>query len=211
MQKKSNNSTKLIATAATLGIAGFLAYKFWYIPNQQAALAARAAQDPNQLAAANALLQQAQELQAKNPGMSLQGAFEKIGTVGCQAVGAYYGIPPQASGGVCALAVHLGTQIGIETTKLGYKYTKKAAEAVGSAVSQGAKLALWTAPKAITEKTYDVLKYAGYTAPLELTRRTASVVSSGGRAVASGTWSGVKSVANAGETVLSKLNPTNWF
>jgi hypothetical protein len=177
-----------VVMVAGIGAVGFAIYQFWWLPKAQAAqaaLAASAAQDPRQVKAAQALLQQAEELQDKNPGMSLQTAFEKIGTVGCQAVGVSYGVPPQFSSGVCALAVQLGTKIGIETTKLGYKYTKKGAKLGYKYTKKGAEFLLWTAPKFTTVKTAKVLKYAGYTAPLAVTRRTARYASKGVRKVGS--------------------------
>ena len=199
----SDKKVSTLAIVAGLGVLGFVAYKYWWLPQAQAALAAKAAQDPNQVLAAQALLAQAQKLQQQNPGMSLQQAFEKLGTVGCQAVGAYYGVPPQASGGVCALAVHLGTELGIITTKYAYKYGKIAVEETGKALYaggqsayQGGKLLLYDAPKFATEKTYQGLKYVGYTAPVAITRGTARYASQGVRAVGSGIESGVESVGS---------------
>lgn len=189
--KKPVGKVPPIVMVAGIGALGFAIYQFWWLPKAQAALAARAARDPNQVRAAQALLQQAQDLQHKNPGMSLQTAFEKIGTIGCQVVAVKYGVKPQFSGGICALAV----QLGIEATKLGYKYAKKGgryvykgASAVGNAPLAAARYAAKAAASAAeaAAKAAAAAAEAAASAAEDAAGAAASLVGDAASAVGSG-------------------------
>jgi hypothetical protein len=70
---------KLIALIG-VGVAGYLGYRYVYLPAKMRRLIAA---------------------QAAAAGMSPDAYMAKIGAVACQGIGAYYGVPPSASGGVC--------------------------------------------------------------------------------------------------------------
>lgn len=73
------DNQQVMKVAAVAGLA-FLGYRYVYLPYR---------------------MQQILAQQAAAAGLTPAAYLAKIGAVGCQALGAYYGVPPSASGGVC--------------------------------------------------------------------------------------------------------------
>lgn len=105
-QEQSNTNNNQIIGLAVLGAAGYLIYDQWYLPQQRAK---RAADD---------LARQIAAYQARNPGMSTSDALRGLGKTICQGTALYYGVPPQLSGDVCAMAVQLAPTL-LEATYKG--------------------------------------------------------------------------------------------
>jgi hypothetical protein len=73
------DNQQVMKVAAVAGLA-FLGYRYVYLPYR---------------------MQQILAQQAAAAGMTPAAYLAKIGAVGCQALGAYYGVPPTFTGGVC--------------------------------------------------------------------------------------------------------------
>jgi len=76
---RGGDIAKLLIVGGTLAGGGYLAYRYWYLPTKMREDASR-------------YLQQ----QGYRPD-----AFAALGGIACQALGAKYGMPPQASQGIC--------------------------------------------------------------------------------------------------------------
>lgn len=148
----------MVLGVAAVGGLGYVAYRYWYLPSQ---------------------LERDLRLYAAQGGQSPQDAIAKLGAVGCQVMGAKYGLPPQASSGICselgAAASQLAREIpGLVSGTLG---------AVGggvSAIGQGvasAGVAIATAPTKVVAYTLS----EGY---------------KGAKTVVSDVYSGTKTVIN---------------
>ena len=74
------DTAKLVVAVGVLAIGGYLAYKYWYLPQKMRDDLAR---------------------YIASTGLPPQDALARLGAAGCQAYGAVYKIPPQASGGIC--------------------------------------------------------------------------------------------------------------
>lgn len=79
-QNNEPSALALVAGLAAVGGVGYVAYRYWYIPAQMR-------RDISNYAYRN--------------GIPVQDALAKLGQVGCQAYGAKYGLPPDASGNIC--------------------------------------------------------------------------------------------------------------
>jgi hypothetical protein len=77
---KGPDTAKVVVAVGALAIGGYLAYKYWYLPNKMREDLAR---------------------YIASTGLSPQDALARLGAAGCQAYGASYGIPPQMSSGIC--------------------------------------------------------------------------------------------------------------
>lgn len=82
---------RLVKVGIALG-AAFVGYRYVYLPYKM-----------RQILAA----------QAAAAGMSPDAYLAKIGAVGCQALGAYYGVPPSLTGGVCTQVGQAAAQVAV--------------------------------------------------------------------------------------------------
>ncbi|HEU0081854.1 MAG TPA: hypothetical protein VFQ87_03205 [Bradyrhizobium sp.] len=192
----SDNSqlVKLLA----LGGAAFVGYKFVYQPweMRQKLQAEIEAQTRANLA----------------KGMGIEEAGQKAISAACQAVAAFYKVPPSTSGGVCAGvgilaekgikalgkgAIIAGKVIGHEAAVVGRGIGKGAkavghtAAVIGRGVGKGAstigkvvKFTHYTAPKKVVTTAAKVVKFASYTAPKKVVTTVAKDVGKGAKAVA---------------------------
>jgi hypothetical protein len=179
-----------------VGGAGLVAYKLLYQPWQQQQML-------------NAEIQR-QTAANVAKGMSLSDASTAAVSGACQAVAAFYRIPPDKSGGVC----HGIGELATVTTKLTIQALAKGGKAIGHAgavigrgighagavvghgVATGAKdtakavkFISYTAPKKVVTTAASAVKFASYTAPKKVT--TAAV-----KGVAKGAKAAVKSISH---------------
>jgi hypothetical protein len=178
-----------IVKVALAGAAAFAAYKFLYEPY---AIKQRLQAE---------LVAQTQANLAK--GMTLEDASTAAVSGACQAVAAFYKIPPSSSGGVCkgigALATYttkLTLKASLAAAKLAGRGAKAAVLGVGKGVKagvvgvgKGVKFAAYTAPKKVITTGASVVKFASYTAPKK-------VITGGAKAVGKGVKSVAKSAAH---------------
>jgi hypothetical protein len=206
----ADGDNQQLVKLVVLGGAGFAAYKFLYEPWQQKKMLDEEIQ------------RQTQANLAK--GMTLADASTAAVSGACQAVAAFYKIPPDKSGGVChgigALATYT-TQLTIKALGKGAKAVGKAAtvvghdvavagRAVGHTVATGAKAVGHTAAvlgKGVgkgASTVAKVAKFTHYTAPKKAVTTVAKVIKfthytapkKAVKAVASVTKSVAKSVAH---------------
>jgi hypothetical protein len=107
-----------------LAASGTAAYFFIYEPERRKRLAAE------EMARLIAERQ-------RQTGMSAQDAFQSLGTAACQVIAMKYMLPPQATAGMCSLAVSLAPKALLATAKL----TGKAVHGIGTGIGAGAKAA----------------------------------------------------------------------
>lgn len=115
------DTAKLVVAVGALGIGAYLAYKYWYLPQKMRDDLAR---------------------YMAQTGLPPQDAMARLGQAGCQAYGAKYGIPPQASGGICNELASAASQLVQQFPQL----LNNTGMALGNTVSylgQGAGSALY--------------------------------------------------------------------
>ncbi|HXJ24505.1 MAG TPA: hypothetical protein VNH17_02340 [Streptosporangiaceae bacterium] len=131
-------------------------------------------------------------------GMSLSDASTAAVSGACQAVAAFYKIPPDKSGGVCHGIGALATYTTALTIKAGIKAGKAighGAAVVGRGIGRGvatgakdtakvAKFLSYTAPKKVVTTAASAVKFASYTAPKKVTVAAVKGVGKGAKAVA---------------------------
>lgn len=139
------------------------------------------------------LLRQASVLAAQR-GISQGDALKLLGTVGCQAVAASYGLPPMASGGVCTGIVSLAAQTVaqlpslLEGTAHGLSLLGAGTGSAISSIGGGTASAFTSLAKApINVAAYGVSEGYG------------------------GVKTAVQDVYGGVKTVVHDLNPLNWF
>jgi hypothetical protein len=183
-----------------LGAAAFAGYKLVYLPWAQ-----------------QRKLQEEIEAQTRAnlaKGMGIEEAGQKAISAACQAVAAFYKIPPDKSGGVCA-GVGILAEKSIKATIKGAiiagKVVGKGAAVVGRTVGKGA-VAVAKATKTVAVGTAKAVKFGAYTAPkfvvydapkkvittsVKTTVKGVVGVGKGTKAVAKGVGKGAKAVAKS--------------
>jgi hypothetical protein len=138
-QAQGADTAKLVVAVGALGIGAFLAYKYWYLPNKMRDDLAR---------------------YIASTGRPPQDALAALGQMGCQAYGAKYGIPPQASGGICNELAGAASQLVQQFPQL----LNNTGMALGNTVSylgQGAGNLLTSVGQGAGSLLYDVGSGAG--------------------------------------------------
>lgn len=120
----SHTSIDGVLLAGGLGLAGYLAYKYLYLPSQ-----ARAAVNT-----------QATIIQAQNPGLSRTAALKLAANVLCQGASLTQGIPPQVSSVYCGFAIANVPKVGEAIGKAVGGVVSDTRHAIRKAGSGAAKL-----------------------------------------------------------------------
>lgn len=184
------NREKVLAVVG-IGVAAYLGYRYWYLPQKLRSVIAS---------------------QAAAAGMSPDAYMAKIGAVACQGIGAYYGVPPQASGGVCGaiggVAGSLAQQAPSWLTSIGQSAassTLAAGQAFGggiSAIGAGGGSAIGSVASGIGSAARTVTDVSVYT-----TQKVGSTIKQGivgasmlpvdvAKSVVGGVASGAKSIGH---------------
>lgn len=190
--QRKGDLVKLLAVGGALAGGGYIAYRYWYLP-------AKMRED------AQRFLQQ----NSYRPD-----AFASLGGVACQALGAKYGMPPQASAGICSEVGQAAAQLVREFPALVGGTLQSVGTGVGQigigvgtavgGIGQGAGMAIGGVGSGIGQATSSIAGGAASglvqlgTVPIQVVSKTVGTVYSGAKTVvtdvAKGLGSGVRQV-----------------
>lgn len=124
-ENEGNDPARTALTVGAIGAGGYLAYRYLWVPRQ----------------IRRQTEQEVMRLRRQDPSMSPDG-LAQAGAVACMGVSAYYGIPPQASQGMCQVVGQGAAGLLREAPALIEAYsaaTGQAAKDIGEGVGAGIK------------------------------------------------------------------------
>lgn len=171
-----NNPMKLVLGLGIVAAAGYGYYRYWYLPEK---------------------MREDLALAAARSGMTPQNYLKTLGSAACQAYGTKFGLPPQASSGICNELA--GAAVGViqSLPQLVSGVAQAAAggvAALGAGVGSGVQSVAGGVAGGATTLAM---------APVNVTGAVLDKTYSGGKTVVKDTYGGVK-------TVLHDLAPWNW-